>query len=405
VKTGQSIKVGVVGAGFAHGGDGRERWAVRAHIPALKALSDECEVAAVCTTHMETAEETARHFDVEHAFDDVDRLLEMDDLDVVCVSVRPVLHHQVATAALRAGKHVYCEHPMGVTTEQALEMHGLAEQHDVRTLVGHQSHHLPASLHAADLIAQGFVGRPLSFNYTYFTGNYIAPRPSHREWLFQSTMGGHPGYRSGFALDRVSSVLGSTVSEICADLSIKVPARAATDRDEPIMSDQVDNMHYLLRLANGASGTVQVSWTAWLGTEERLEVYGTEGMLLLTTERTRGAWEGSAERGDPDRGRMRLYGGRVDADELRAHPVPPERLNGAFAAIEIPDRYTRVQGLDPQDPAFGVAQAWSAFFASMRDGQDNHPSFADGLQLHNILDASERSMATGAWETVSSPAP
>lgn len=396
----RKIRVGVVGAGLANGADGRERWAVRAHLPALRALSEYCEVVAVCTTRMQTAQESARRFGVEHAFDDVAKLLAFDDLDVVCVSVRPSLHHQVVMAALRAGKHVYCEHPLGVSTHEAEEMYELAVQNDLRTVVGHQTHHLPASRHMADLVADGFIGEPLSFNYTYFTGNYIAPRPSHREWLFQSNMGGHPGYRSGFSLDRVTSVLGSDPAEICADLAIKVPSRAATDRFEPILSNQVDNMHYLLRLENGASGTMQVCWTAWLGTEERLEVYGTEGMVMLTTEHSRGDWNGAGRRGDPHSGLTRVQGGRVDIEQLRRNPVPPERLNGGFEAIEIPDRYTTARGFDQQDPAFGVAQTWAAFFDGIRDGVDCQPSFADGLKLHRILDASERSMETSGWAKV-----
>ena len=103
------MKVGITGAGFAHSPDGRERWAVRSHIPALKALPELFEVAAVCTTRMATAEETERHFEVPHAFDSVESMVaELPELDVVCVSVRPAYHHQVAMAALQAGKHVYC---------------------------------------------------------------------------------------------------------------------------------------------------------------------------------------------------------------------------------------------------------------------------------------------------------
>jgi predicted dehydrogenase len=394
------IRVGVVGAGLAHGGDGRERWAVRAHLPALKALSKDCEVVAVCTTRMETAQEAATKFDVPHAVDDVAKLVAMDEVDVVCVSVRPVLHHQVAMAALAAGKHVFCEHPMGISTEQAEEMLALATANGLRTVVGHQTHHLPASLYMSDLVAQGYVGEPMSFSYTYFTGNYIAPRPSHREWLFQSSMGGHPGYRSGFSLDRVTSVLNSEVAEICAELVLKVPSRPATDRVEPITSNQIDNMMYLLRLENGASGTMHVSWTSWLGTEERLEVYGTEGMLMLTTEHDRGGWGGAGGRGDPHSGQTRVHGGRVDVQDLVRNPVPPERINGGFEPLVIPAGYTRAPGLDPQDPAFGVAQTWAALFDAIRGDGDCRPSFADGVRLHRILDASERSAASGSWASV-----
>ena len=73
-------------------------------------------------------------------------LKEMPDLDAVCVSVRPTLHHQVVTAALRAGKHVYCEQPLGLNTGEAQAMYELARKNNLRTVLGHQSHYEPATL-------------------------------------------------------------------------------------------------------------------------------------------------------------------------------------------------------------------------------------------------------------------
>ena len=105
----RKLKVAVTGAGLNMSPDGREGWAVRAHMPALKALPDLYEVLAVCTTRMETAQASARHFGVPHAFDSVERMLaELPEIDIVCVSARPVHHFRITDAALRAGKHVYC---------------------------------------------------------------------------------------------------------------------------------------------------------------------------------------------------------------------------------------------------------------------------------------------------------
>ena len=264
--TPRRLKVAVVGAGISNSPDGRERWAVRAHLPALKALPDLYETVAVCTTRMETAAAAAQKFGVPHAFDSVERMLgERPEIDVVCVSVRPSVHHQVVMAALRAGKHVYCEHPLGTTTAQAQEMFELARANGVRTLVGHEYHYEPAALQMAELVRQGYIGKPLTFNITYFVSNYIAPRPSHRQWLFQAEMGGHPGYRSGHSLERVTAVLGRDIAEICAAMAVLVPERANLDGGAPIRSNQVENMNYLLRTGDGVMGALQVSFTAWFG--------------------------------------------------------------------------------------------------------------------------------------------
>src|SRR3954468_14049161 len=154
------LKAAVVGASISNSPDGRERFAIRAHIPALKALSDLYEVVATCTTKMETASAAARHFNVPHAFDSVERMLrELPDLDVVCVCVQPHLHYPIVMAALNAGKHVYCEQPLGVSTAQAQEMYELAKRKNLRTVVGNQPHYEPAVLQMADMVKQGYIGQ------------------------------------------------------------------------------------------------------------------------------------------------------------------------------------------------------------------------------------------------------
>jgi predicted dehydrogenase len=394
------LKVAVVGASFHQSTDGREGWAVRAHLPALKALPDLYDVIAVCTRHMESATASARHFGVKHAFDDVGRMLrELPEIDVVCVCVRPVLHHQVVTAALRAGKHVYCEQPLGVTTAQAQEMYDLAREKNVRTVLGHQSHYEPAALQMAQMVRDGYIGRPLTFNHTYFVSNYITPRPAHRQWLFQSSMGGHPGYRSGHSLERVIATLGLDVEEICADMRILVPERPNLDGGAPIRSDQVDNMNYLMRMTNGVIGTMQTSFTAWFGTGNRFELYGTEGMLMATSGDSP-AWEKRSGEGDPSRGELKLYGARADVAKYMADPTPPERLQRQFREIPVEDKYYCVQGIERGRATFIVAQMWHAFAEAIHAGRECAPSFRDKLKIHYIWDAAEESLRPNQWVKV-----
>lgn len=397
----RKLKVAVTGAGLKSSPDGREGWAVRAHVPALKALPGLFDLVAVCTTRMETARAAASHFEVPHAFDDVDRMLAaLPELDIVCVSARPVHHYRIVMAALAAGKHVYCEQPLGISTAQAREMHALAARMGVRTVVGHQSHFEPAALHMAQLVRDGFVGRPLAFSHTYFVANYVVPRPSHRQWLFQSDMGGHPGYRSGHSLERVAAVLGEDIAGICADMGVQVPERRAVDTGGMIRSDQVDNMNYLLRTTGGAMGTMQTSFTAWYGTGNRFEVYGTTGMLMLSSGETPKAWDKAAGQGDPTRGASRLFGAHADIDRYIAQPTPPERLQRRFEEIAIPEHHVMVRNVDPARATFAVAQTWAGFAAAIRENRPCAPSFRDKLKIHHVWDAAERSVAERRWVDV-----
>ena len=96
----EKIRIGIIGANAHYG------WSMRAHLPALLALS-EYELTAVCTAHRETAEESAKHYGAKVAFHDYHEMVKHPGLDLVSVSVRVPLHHQMVMAALEAGKHVF----------------------------------------------------------------------------------------------------------------------------------------------------------------------------------------------------------------------------------------------------------------------------------------------------------
>ena len=112
----KSCVLGIVGADSKGQG-----WAPLAHFPALRALP-EFEIAALCTTREETARAAAERYGVARAYHDYREMFASPDIDIVSCVVRAPNHHEVVMAALRAGKPVYCEWPLGVTTAQAEEM-------------------------------------------------------------------------------------------------------------------------------------------------------------------------------------------------------------------------------------------------------------------------------------------
>src|SRR5947208_14724391 len=99
------IRVGIIGANPDRG------WAMQAHIPALKSLSDEFEITALSTSRRESADAAAKLFGVPAAFDNHQDLVNSMNVDVVAVTVKVPYHLELATAALDARKAVYCEWP------------------------------------------------------------------------------------------------------------------------------------------------------------------------------------------------------------------------------------------------------------------------------------------------------
>ena len=274
----------------------------------------------------------------------------------------------------------------------------LARAQGVRTALGHQQHFHPAALEMMWLVREGYIGRPLTFSYGVFGSNYIVPRPSHRQWIFQLESSGHPGYRTGSGLERIMAVLGRDIRAICADMSIKVPERPALDGGGVIRSDQHDTAAYLLEMDDGITGSLHFSNAAWFASGERFELYGTEGMLMLQSVAPTEAWQLSTSDGDPNRGGLRLFGNRVEIDDYIKNPVPPERLQRQFK--EIPARDAPATDIPEGRAAYYVAQAWAAFHEAIVNETPFAPSFEDALKIHDVLDAAEASAATRAWASV-----
>src|SRR5438874_6061577 len=127
----RKIRVGLVRASASRG------FASIAHIPALRALP-QFEIAAVCTARQESAEAAARHYGVPLAFADPEKMAAHPDIDLVTVSVKVPDHYRPVMAAIEAGKHIYCEWPLGRDTAEAERMLQAAQQAGVRHAVGLQ---------------------------------------------------------------------------------------------------------------------------------------------------------------------------------------------------------------------------------------------------------------------------
>ena len=153
--TDNKVRVGIVGASASRG------FASIAHIPALRALP-QFEIAAVCTTSQETADAAAAQYGARLAFSDPETLAQHPDVDLVTVSVKVPDHYRPVMAAIAAGKHVYCEWPLGRDTGEAIRLHDAAERRGIRHAVGLQGQVSPAINYARDLIADGYVGRVLT---------------------------------------------------------------------------------------------------------------------------------------------------------------------------------------------------------------------------------------------------
>ncbi|MDA1061304.1 MAG: Gfo/Idh/MocA family oxidoreductase [Chloroflexi bacterium] len=359
----ERTRVGIVGATVTPGGSG---WGAHAHVPALHALPD-YELIAVCTAHDETARASAAAFDAALAFHDIEDLVRHPDVDLVVVSVRVPLHHELVMAGLRADKPVFCEWPLGATLAEAEEMANLARDRGLRTAVGLQGRSDPSVRYARDLVAQGYVGEVLTANLSVMTQAVLERGPG-RIWQGVRANGANPlTISGGHAIDAFCFLLGEV-----AELSARVSTRIAEWRDEesgaPVAVDAPDHVAVAARLESGAEVSIQVASVPAQPTGTRLEIYGREGALFLGSR--------SANIGPNE-----LHGARGDE---------------ALAPLEPPAEYALVPEGTPSGPPRNVAHAYVRMADALAAGEPFDPDFEVAVRRHRLLDAIERSSESGA---------
>jgi len=165
--------VGILGAGFAGAMHARSALGledVRVMAVAALPLDQAAALAKECGARVATAEQ----------------ICTADDIDLVVVATPTHLHAEYATAAARAGKHVFCEKPIARTREQAEEMVRACDAAGVTLAVGHVVRYFPEYRRAKRLLDDGTLGRPAIA--TLVRGNFSVG--SAREWYLDAAKSG-----------------------------------------------------------------------------------------------------------------------------------------------------------------------------------------------------------------------
>ena len=358
----RKINVGVIGANIHQG------WGGGVHLPALLGLS-EYRVVALCTSSKETAEESARHFNVPMAFHDYRTMVESSDVEAVSVCVRVPLHHEMVLAAVEAGKQVYCEWPLGVTVAQAEEMASRAREKGVLHMVGLQLRSNPVLLRLKELIEEGYVGKVLSvrMDACVSSNTYVQPRLA---WEVDREKGAHVlSIPAGHTLDVITFCVAG-FAEVSGQVTTQLTRRRIEGTTQELEVTAPDHVLVTGTLSNGAAVSAHVARAIWHGTGWTLEVYGTEGTLVASSQSLPQLSSS-----------IKLEGARYDEKSL--HPMEiPGRLS--WAPMEL-------GGVEP----FTTAQMFRRFAASINGGERAHPNFDDAVSNHRLLAAIERSSETG----------
>lgn len=354
------IRLGIIGANIHRG------WAPRAHLPAIVA-SPEFELTAVCTTRQESAEESRAKFGARLAFDDWHKMLDHPDIDAVAVVLRVPSHYEPTMAALNAGKHVYTEWPLGRNTAEAQEMAELAQAKGVRNMVGLQARAAPALLYAKELVESGYVGEVLSCHVSRIQEGLLE-RTSDRSWQRDKDMGANTlTITCGHTIDALRFVVGD-FSNVSAVVSTQAREWLEVDTQQKVGVTSPDNILVSGKLANGGVASVHVASNPWAGSGYRMEIYGRDGTLAVSSEES------------PNHDGMRLQGARG---------------GNVLEDLEVPGKYTYVLEGMPRGAPYNVGQMYYQFGQGIRSGENCQPDFNAAVELHRFLDSIQEASAQG----------
>ena len=355
------LRVGLIGAGG--------RWGPWAHVPALLNLP-ETELYAVCTAHADTAQAAADKYGVKHAYSDVKALGKDPHVEAALVAVRVPAHYSLSKDALEAGKHVYCEWPLGANTKEAEELAALARSKKLHTMVGLQRRASPAYLYMRELIRDGYVGEMLAVNMTLMNSGVLT-RTSDRTWQRDAKLGANPfTITFGHVFDAMCMVVGE-LAEVSAVVTTRVPQWFETDTKKYVDTTAPDNITLHGKLENGALVSATVGVQPYHGSGHRFEIYGKDGTLMMI---------GGGEAGQEEN--RKIVGGKKDDKALKELPVP-ERLKWVPEAVRKEGR------------AYDVGQMWVNFARTIRGAAPVGPDFDHAVRRHKSLDAIVRASETG----------
>lgn len=335
------LRIGIVGANAERG------WARDAHLPALNRLPG-LAISAVSARTQALAEAAAPLFGHARAFGDTLALVRDPEVDIVAVTVKVPEHRAVVLAALEAGKHVYCEWPLGRGVGEAEEMAHAASRAGVHAMIGLQGLSAPAIRQAVQLIADGAIGAPRLLRVVGSAAAWGPTTPRHGIYLQDrgsgatlETIGG------GHTLAAIEALVGAYV-EVDSRNSTLCSVVRVEDSDELVQRTCSDHMFVLGKHASGCVSMLEI-----VGGGARQASFEVEG----------------------EKGRLRVVG-----TVAGTYQIPELRLEADVPFIQPAPIVPGLAGA----PA-NLAEAWTRFAADIEKGSFTVPDFTDALGLTRLL--------------------
>ena len=377
------INAGVVGVGFIG----------VAHVEALRRLG--VNVVGVVGSTPERARAKAAAANLPKVYDSVAAIAADPGIDVIHIASPNHVHAEQVRSVLDAGKHVVCEKPLALTSDDTADLVARAETASLVHAVCFNIRFYPNCHQAAAMVRNGEIGEP-----RFVTGSYL------QDWLLLDTdwnwrlVPDQAGALRAVAdigshwLDLARFITGQNVVEVMSELHTLVPVRrhpvgpvetfAATAGDEELIDEEMssdDAAGILLRFEDGARGLVAISQvSAGRKNSVSIEVDGAQSALSWFSENPDQLWIG--HRGRPNE-ILQRDPSLVAPEAARIIGYPGGHVEG------YPDTFRALFG-----------EVYKDIVAGGPSDAPTYPTFADGHDAVLVTEAVARSSQSRSWVTV-----
>lgn len=348
-------RIGVIGVGFG----------ALVHVPGFR--SEGWDVAAICSRSREKVSNVATTAGIVDAYTDPMEMIRRDDLDAVAITSPPASHHDLAIAALEAGKHVLCEKPFALDVREATGMRDAALRSGRTAMVGHEFRYSPQRAYMKQLLTDGYIGKFQLCTIELFLDRYLLGKPRPLTWMARRSEGGGVlGALGSHYVDALRHWFGD-VASVTGRLASFRPEVVDTATATIVDAETDDTFLFTLTFRNGGIATMSASFAATPMRSTKIVIMGDNGTLI-------------AEQPGPN--------------PFENGTVIASRDGSPLRELETPGKYTTLtDGRDHRLAAFRL------LVRDLTAGIDAHtspaPNFTDGLRCQEVLDAVRESSDSG----------
>ena len=383
----RTIGIGVIGMG----------WMGTVHSRSYRQIPtrfQDCGVQprlVICADEVETRAREAQTFlGFERYATDWRQVIADPEVALVNITAPNSMHFEIAKAAAEAGKHIFCEKPVGRNPQETAAIEDAARRTGVLTCVGYNYRWAPLVQYARQLIEEGRLGRLTHYRGRFFAG-YASNPHAVLSWRFQREVAG-----LGTLGDLMSHVV-DMAQMIAGPIKRLVGNRETFFSERPLATPgegthfsvrtdgptgEVTNEDYvgaLVQFSNGAHGTLE-GCRIINGPECQMafEVHGTCGAISWDFERMNELHLFLSDDDSAPNGYTRIVSG--PEHPFHAHFNPGPGVGLGYEDLKMIESYQ--------------------FLKSIRDGRQGEPAFREALAVAKVLGAIERSWEMERWEEV-----